>query len=90
MAAKHAFVTVSARIDQDIKKEAVHVLAEIGLTPEEAFRIMMRRIAAEGEMPFDVLIPNAETVEAIEAARRGEVTMCNTVEELFEYLNSDD
>jgi DNA-damage-inducible protein J len=66
------------------------VLAEIGLTPAEAFRIMMKRIAEENDMPFDILIPNAETVEAIEACRRGEVTTCSTVEELFAELNSDD
>jgi DNA-damage-inducible protein J len=90
MTAKHASATISARIDQDIKKEATLVLAEMGLTPAEAFRIMMKRIAAENEMPFEVFVPNAETVEAIEACRRGEVTTCSTVEELFERLNSDD
>jgi DNA-damage-inducible protein J len=41
-------------------------------------------------MPFEVFVPNAETIEALEAARRGEVKTCDTVEELFEDLNSDD
>jgi DNA-damage-inducible protein J len=90
MAAKQAFASVSARIDQDIKKEAARVLAEMGLTPAEAFRIMMKRIAAENEMPFEVFVPNAETIEAIEAGRRGEVKTFNTVEELFAELNADD
>jgi DNA-damage-inducible protein J len=70
--------------------EATRVLAEMGLTPAGAFRMMMRRIAADNEMPFDILVPNAETIEAIEAGRRGEVKTCNTVEELFAELNADD
>jgi DNA-damage-inducible protein J len=90
MTDKHASVTVSASIDANEKKEATRVLESTGLTPATAFRIMMRRIAVEGKMPFDVFVPNAETVEAIEAVRRGEVTTCNSIEELFESLNSDD
>lgn len=85
-----AYAVVSARIDENMKNEATRVLKEMGLTPAAAFRMMMGRIAAENEMPFEIFVPNAETIEALEAARRGEVTTCNTVEELFEYLNSDD
>ena len=90
MATKRAYVTVSARIDGEVKKEATRVLKEMGLTPGTAFRMMMARIAAEGEMPFDILVPNAETIEAIEAGRRGEVKTFDTVEELFAELNADD
>jgi DNA-damage-inducible protein J len=90
MATKHAYGTVSARIDRDVNGEATRVLKAMGLTPAMAFRVMMKRIAAENEMPFEVFVPNAETIEALEAARRGEVKTCDTVEELFEDLNSDD
>ena len=36
------------------------------------------------------LVPNEETNEAIEAARRGELTTVRSVEELFASLNVDD
>ncbi|MDB5556283.1 MAG: hypothetical protein JWL86_6267 [Rhizobium sp.] len=36
------------------------------------------------------LEPNAETIEAIEAARRGEMTNVDSVEHLFASLNADD
>ena len=61
---------IRARIDGKIKEEAAAVLAEIGLTVPDAFRPMMMRIAAEKRLPFEPLIPNEETVEAMEAARR--------------------
>jgi hypothetical protein len=39
----------------------------------------------------DELVPNAETIEAMEAAERGEfVGKYKTVDELFEALNADD
>jgi hypothetical protein len=39
----------------------------------------------------DELVPNAETLEAMEAAERGEfVGEYKTVDELFEALNADD
>ena len=40
-------IIVRARIDEDIKKEAAIVLAEIGLTVSDAFRMLLIRIARE-------------------------------------------
>ena len=51
---------IRARIDGKIKEEAAAVLAEIGLTVPDAFRLMMMRIAAEKRLPFEPLIPNEE------------------------------
>ena len=68
-----ANTVVRARIDERVKKEAEAVLATIGLTVSDAFRLLMVRIAAEKALPFEPLVPNAETVEAIRAARRGEL-----------------
>jgi DNA-damage-inducible protein J len=64
---------VRARIDEQTKKEAAAVLATIGLTVSDAFRMLLMRIAAEKALPFEPLVPNAETIEAMKAARRGEV-----------------
>jgi len=46
--------------------------------------------AAETEFPFEPLVPNAETVEAMKAARRGELVTVGTLEELFQDLNAGD
>ena len=81
---------VRARIDQRVKEEAATVLAAIGLTVSDAFRLMMIRIAKDKALPFEPLIPNAETIEAMKAARRGELTTVKTIDELFERLNADD
>ena len=81
---------VRARIDEHVKEEASAVLATIGLTVSDAFRLMMMRIAADKALPFEPLVPNAETVEAMKAARRGEMVTVGSVDALFADLNADD
>ena len=85
-----ANTVVRARIDERVKKEAEAVLASIGLTVSDAFRLMMVRIATERALPFQPLIPNDETVEAMKAARRGELTTAGSPENLPNRLNADD
>lgn len=81
---------VRARIDQRIKDEAAAVLGAMGLTVSDAFRLLMVRIAEEKALPFEPLVPNAETIEAMKAARRGELITVSSPEELLASLNEDD
>jgi DNA-damage-inducible protein J len=81
---------VRARIDGQIKAQAATVLGAMGLTVSDAFRMMMMRIAAERALPFEPLIPNAETIEAMLAARRGELEMVGSAEGLLGSLNAAD
>ncbi len=81
---------VRARIDGEVKAEAEAVLASIGLTVSDAFRLMMIRIAKEKALPFEPLVPNEETIEAMRAARRGELIEVGSIDNLFAELNADD
>ena len=81
---------VRARIDGRIKEEAAAVLSAMGLTVSDAFRLMMTRIAAEKALPFEPLVPNEETIEAMREARKGGLTRFKTVEALFADLNAGD
>jgi DNA-damage-inducible protein J len=81
---------VRARIDERIKVEAAAVLAAMGLSVSDAFRMMMIRIAADKALPFSPLVPNATTIEAMKAARRGELTEVASSDELLASLNADD
>jgi DNA-damage-inducible protein J len=81
---------VRARIDEDVKAEAEAVLASIGLTVSDAFRMMMIRIAREKSLPFEPLVPNDETIEAMKAARRGELVTAGAPDRLLEKLNAGD
>ena len=81
---------VRARIDERTKSEASAVLASIGLTASDAFRMMMTRIAREKALPFEPLVPNEETIAAMREARRGKLPRFKTVEDLMKDLNAGD
>jgi DNA-damage-inducible protein J len=85
-----ANTVVRARIDEKTKNQAAAVLSAIGLTVSDAFRLMMVRIAAEKALPFEPLVPNAKTVAAMKAARRGEVVAVESPDRLVANLNADD
>ena len=81
---------VRARIDEATKTEAAAVLATMGLTLSDAFRLLLKRVAAEKALPFEPLVPNAETIEAMKAARRGELTTAGkSSAALLASLNAD-
>lgn len=85
-----ANAVVRARIDEHIKEEATVVLAAMGLTVSDAFRIMLTRVAHEKALPFEPLVPNALTIEAMKEARRGGLKSFATVEDLMADLHADD
>lgn len=85
-----ANAVVRARIDEHIRDEASIELAAMGLTVSDAFRMMLTRVAREKALPFEPLIPNAETIAAIEDARAGRVIRVNSIEELMADLNAKD
>ena len=85
-----ANAVVRARIDERIKSEAAVVLSAMGLTVSDAFRMMMTRIAAEKALPFSTLVPNAETIAAMEEHLHRALPRFGTVEALMAELNSDD
>ena len=82
-----ANAVVRARINEHIKEEASVVLAAMGLTVSDAFRIMLIRVAKEKALPFEPLIPNAKTINAMKAARRGKLTKVDKIDNLLESLN---
>ena len=81
---------VRARIDGRVKEEAAAVLAAMGLTVSDAFRMMLVRVARERALPFEPLVPNAETVAAMREARAGGLTEFATVDDLMDDLGADD
>ena len=77
---------VRARIDERTKNEAAAVLAAMGLTVSDAFRLLMVRVAREKARPFEPLTPNAATIRAMKEKLKG----FDRVEDLMTDLNAKD
>lgn len=81
---------VRARINEKIKEEATVVLASMGMTVSEAFRMMITRVAREKALPFEPLVPNEATIEALKEARQGKLDSFSDVDSLMADLNAED
>ena len=81
---------VRARIAGNVKEEAARVLEQMGLSVSDAIRLLLVRIAREKALPFEVKVPNEETIAAMEEARRGEGKKYRSVAEMMKDLNADD
>jgi DNA-damage-inducible protein J len=81
---------VRARIEEQVKQEASVILASIGLTVSDAFRLLLKKVVEEKALPFEPLIPNAETIAAIKAARQGDLTTVKDIKGLMSQLDESD
>ena len=72
---------VRARIDPATKAAAEGVFAKLGLSPSEAVRLFYRQVELHQGFPFDLRVPNEETLRAIrDLDERRELTSFDTLE----------
>ena len=67
--------TVSARIDEATKANAMRVFEQLGLTASQAIILFYKQVELRQGLPFSVelpKIPNKETMEAIREAENPE------------------
>lgn len=55
---------IHTRIDADLKAEGDALLKQLGMTSAELIRMTYRQLVMRKGLPFDVRLPNAETIEA--------------------------
>jgi len=85
-----ATAMIHVRIDQKLKSKASKTFGAMGLTLSEAVRVFLTRAVTDKAFPFELRVPNAETIAAMKAGDRGEVVSFNNVEELMADLHADD
>jgi len=81
---------VKAQVDEQTVKEAEEVLRPLGFTASTVIELLFARIARDKALPFEPFEPNDTTIEAMKAARRGEVVTVGDIDGLFADLHADD
>ena len=76
--------TVRARIDVELKEDVEKILSEIGLSTSQAITMFMKAIKRENGIPFELKIPNEETLQAMRDAEMGINMETITLEEIIE------
>jgi DNA-damage-inducible protein J len=77
---------VHVRVDERVKERAAKTLAAMGISVSDAVRILLVRVAAENALPFEVKVPNATTLKAMEAAERGQGKRFQSAHQLLKDL----
>ena len=85
-------VNVTFRVDDELKKQADALFADLGMNLSTAFNIFLRQSVREQQIPFNVSrnVPNAVTLAAIDAAEKDEDIYgpFDSVSSLMEALNA--
>lgn len=66
-----ATIPTQIRLDEDLKKQAVELFAQLGLDMSSAMNIFLRQCVLHEGLPFNVELPKykAEVIEAMEEAK---------------------
>ena len=80
-------VTLSVRMDPELKQKADEVFRRLGLTASQAIVLFYKQVELQQGLPFAVRLPNATTRKALEEAQeRRNLKNFENVDDLFEDL----
>jgi DNA-damage-inducible protein J len=78
---------IHARTETSLKAEVEAVFKELGLTTTEAINLFFNQVRIFKGLPFDVRIPNEETLQAIDDIRnKRNLTHYKNKKEMFKDL----
>jgi len=79
--------TVRARIEPRLKKEAEHILEDLGMSATQAINLFYRQVTLRKGLPFDVVIPTATTRRTFENTDVGKgLVVCKDADDMFRKL----
>ena len=84
--------TVTARVDENVKKEAEILFKKIGLNMSTAMNLFLKKCILEQGIPFELKVPNRETRKILDEVEKG-VGLSKTfdsIDELMEDLENNE
>jgi len=77
--------TVRARVDSNLKSDVEIIFKKIGLNTSQAINIFLNSVKNNNGIPFELKIPNAKTIKAMQDVQNG----IGLEEITFEQLQED-
>ena len=80
--------TITARVDENVKKEAETLFKKMGLNMSTAMNLFLKKCILEQGIPFELKVPNEETLKVLDEVEKG-IGLSKTfdsVDELIEDL----
>ena len=60
---------IRARVEPELKRQAEEYFSALGMSTTEAITLFYKQVTVHHGLPFEVRIPNDETIEALRQAR---------------------
>ena len=79
--------TINTRIEPELKIAAESILHKVGLTSAEAVRLFYKQVCLHKGLPFEIKIPNKETLKAIRQADKRKTHKAKNVDDIFKNLS---
>ena len=77
---------INARVKPDLKNEVEQILSRLGITTTQAITMYFEQIKMNKGIPFQLRIPNDETVQAMKDARANRNMEEVTIDQLKQSL----
>ena len=61
---------INIRVNDEVKKEAEIIFKSLGLNMSVAMNLFLKKCINENGIPFDLKLPNNETIEALEETNK--------------------
>jgi DNA-damage-inducible protein J len=77
---------IHARVEPKLKKKAETVFKRLGLSSTDAIRLFYTQVELNNGLPFEVRIPNEETLQALRELDESKDTQTYTLDEFKKSL----
>ena len=77
---------VEVRVDLKLKSEVISVLKKLNMSESEAIRVYFRQIALTKGIPFEIKIPNKETLKALDEVKNGKLREFNNFDDYLDNI----
>lgn len=81
--------SIHARIDPVLKHDAENILHKLGLNASQAINAFYAQIVHVRGIPFDLRLPNEETLAAMKDLDSGKVTTYDSMQDLWNEIDND-
>ena len=79
--------TINVRIEPKLKSTVEKIMEDLGLTTTQAITLFYKQFEIHNGLPFDVSLPNKETLEAInELETNKKLRSYKNIEDLYKEL----
>jgi len=77
-------IRTNVYLDSDMKEQAKNIFKKYGVSLSDAINMFLTQSVMERGLPFEMKLPNDETIQAIEDARNGVNSDTITLKDLEE------